>query len=130
VLKVARNNAYSHQNYFSLISNEEALEKRHSSTLSSLLIIKKEDVCCVTRSARGYWELFTYSLKMDANVGFSDSVLLENESEAAFIGNLQLRFKRDLIFVSDLNFNPSLLKFIKLPSNIIADIHRVSFSLN
>lgn len=44
---------------------------------------------------------------MDQNVGFSDSVLLENESEAAFISNLQLRFKRDYIFVrwTTSNFN-------------------------
>lgn len=47
---------------------------------------------------------------MDANVGFSDAVLLENESEAAFIGNLQLRFKRDLIFVSKVKII-STLKF-------------------
>lgn len=54
----------------------------------------------------------TCATKMDANVGFSDSVLLENETEAAFIGNLQLRFKRDLIFVSDLNFPLSPQKTI------------------
>lgn len=44
-LKLTQNNAFKRQIYFSLISNEEeALEKRHSSTLSSLLITKRESV--------------------------------------------------------------------------------------
>lgn len=37
---------------------------------------------------------------MDHQVGCWDSVLLENESENCFISNLNLRFKRDIIYVS------------------------------
>jgi hypothetical protein len=38
--------------------------------------------------------------KMDHQIGCWDSVLLENESENCFISNLNLRFKRDIIYVS------------------------------